>query len=292
MGPDGVRKLSLKGFFSSFKFPEDAFFSYQKKIFALMSLPDLDHRVRMSSEMPDRILAMCGLSWNKQSSYKARDWSNVATAVLIESVFIGVYREDMLKALDGANAMRKDLRDYFLSIAMTYHWPASGPGGSQDEATVPMTLWMFADNIEPREVEVPSYRHVAMQKKLMASKRSTEKARKTLFTKTIGGLQNNKYLMCSDPGVPAGTLETSAHHLIAALAKVRRRSRPPLCLSQLLTCHFRRRPRLHSCSHSHSHPPSMRNRSCWSTWLASSTRRQATPQSPSRSTKTWRYVCP
>jgi hypothetical protein len=102
---------------------------------------DMTTHFRFNTIHAVRLLCMSGLDWESKSKNKARDWENVATAIVIETALVETYREKLLKQCRSARLLRKEIHDFFYSITPTWNQV----GGQ--ETFITDKKWIFPDNI-------------------------------------------------------------------------------------------------------------------------------------------------
>ena len=187
----------------------------------LMKLEKYDQKHRSSPRRGERMLVMSGLEWNKSSHAQSRDWTNVIAAITIETLLVESYRFDILKACSGVCALRRDMRNFFLSIATYYHERHSTTGH-----VMLRVKWEFpdgiSDDIGPSEPK--TYEAEKQRKDLLTVNPSTAiqgGTKRTGMKFIVETLQKNPLLWSSDPEVSHGTVETLAHNCINTLAQVR-----------------------------------------------------------------------
>lgn len=196
-----------------------------KSNYDLMGLPSFIRAHRMSTRRGERFLVMSGLTWNKASQAKARDWAPTVAAVTIETAMVETYRENMLKMCGGARQLREEMREYFLSIATAHFSGLLGTGsGSQKK-----TEWEFPDGYGlPSIVDTTGekFDEFDIKKAVDEASAAESKKKKAMSSgnKSVEGLLKNKLLWASGQGVMSGTLETLAYRCIATLSQASRHS--------------------------------------------------------------------
>jgi hypothetical protein len=187
----------------------------------LMAQVPFSRAHRVSTRRGERMMVMSGLSWNKGSQNKPRDWNNINTAITLELALVESYRLDLLRACPGACALRKEMKEYFLTITNLYHLknPVTG-------AVEMLVEWAFPDDI-PLDIGPcggkmydPMELRQALNLGNVTDAAAKPKGKRTKAQITIDSLAKNKLLWCSDPKASHGTLETLAYHCIATLANV------------------------------------------------------------------------
>jgi len=175
---------------------------------------------RTSKRTGERLLVMSGLGWNVDSHHMNRDWTNIISAVTLETAIVESYRLQLLIACPGACALRKEMRDYILSMTSTFFMIART--GKLER----VVEWGFLDGI-PLDVGTcggRSYDPDEIRKELYDGKRNDSVAA------TINSLCKNKLLWSSHPDAAQGTLETLAYNCISTLSRVSRAFNPRECL--------------------------------------------------------------
>ncbi len=185
----------------------------------LMSLETFSRSNRVYHRRGERVLVMSGQSWNADTHSAARDWSNVLAAITLETALLESYRFDLLKACPGACALRKEMKEFFLSIATPFH--KKHPTTGVTERTIE---WDFPDGI-PFTIGTCGGRlydpdDLRKQLRGMNPTAVRSKAKRNNVRTTIEYLEKNKFLWASDPDAPYGSVETLAHQCISTLADV------------------------------------------------------------------------
>lgn len=190
----------------------------------------ITEKERLSKVLPQRILAISGLSWNSDSKNKTRDWERYASTVAGETALVRLYRKKLLLECAPARALRKDLHDLLLS------W-STNRAEIRTTGKVGLRMvqrWEFADNIYIEDEEAADKRSdldfVKMRSEWDASqvtevsgkivRRKVGKVQKDSIENMLETIKSNKYLHCSDPEVSSGTLESLSAFAISILGHV------------------------------------------------------------------------
>jgi hypothetical protein len=192
---------------------------------SLMGLEDFKQSHRSSKRMGERMLVMSGHPWNPKSHAPERDWNNINGAVTLETAIVLSYRHDLIMSCPGVRALRKEMEEFFLTIATPYFYkhPTTGKLDRKLE-------WSFPDGIECDEEsstgpsKPKSYDPDQQRKELAKANPSAgmkPQIKRTTVKFTVETLEKNPFLWCYEPEVATGTLETLAHHCINTLAQVR-----------------------------------------------------------------------
>jgi hypothetical protein len=175
---------------------------------------------RLSDDLGTVLVTTSGLTWNPTSRNKVRDYNNIAIVAALETAIIPVYREDLLHACAFARAMRKDMYRIMSD--------AASPIRRHDADRVMTKIWYFPDGIPfdfdedaDLSANLPAEPHPDTLFANLEVARSTAKKKKNdPVTNIIEDLLNHPFLACSEPGVPPGTVETSAFCYILAIHHV------------------------------------------------------------------------
>ena len=222
--PNAVSFLAAVGW------SEDDFTAAYGQCFKIMGEKHMSEKERLSELLPQRILAICGLSWNPESKNRNRDFERYASAVAAETALVKLYRKKLLITCAPARALRKDLHDLFLSWTPARAQIVPGQSGLQMRQR-----WEFADNVSIEE-EVGDEQHPDIEESqdftLMrtewdasrstskASKKRAAKVQKDSIEDMLETLKSSKLLHCADPKVPLGTLESLSAFAISILGHV------------------------------------------------------------------------
>jgi len=174
---------------------------------------------RLSDRLGTRLISVSGILWNRESQNRGRDWSTVAAAVTVETALVRHYRKTLIDDCSGALAIRSDIRSLFLTVVRPRRVKVDGLMTSVVE-------YQFADNLPPhKDGDYSSRKEVLDADCLM---RDWDRAHATFVKGShdssivafIQSFENNALLACSGLNVPAGAIETIAHHHISALVEV------------------------------------------------------------------------
>jgi hypothetical protein len=188
----------------------------------------MTEKERLSKDVPQRILAMSGLSWNTDSRNRGRDWERYASAATAETALIQMYRKKLLTECGPARSLRKDLYDLFLSWTIDR---AEIPSGGQSGLTI-VRRWEFADNIDMTEIQAseieeqrPNFDKMRMDWEAAvaigkASKRRGPKPPKDDIDTMLKLIKSNKYLKCANEDASLSTLESLSAYAISILGHV------------------------------------------------------------------------
>ncbi|KAI9430720.1 hypothetical protein H4582DRAFT_2063460 [Lactarius indigo] len=171
---------------------------------------------RLSPHVGTRLLTMSALPRNLDSQNKKCDYALITTAIAVESALVDKYRAHLLSICPGARDLRDDLHSFFFSITMPHAQYL--PDGKKEVTRV----WEFPDAVRSDSaasgVRVRDIK--SLSARWLAAKESYLKEKKDPVQSIIQNLEKNRFLLCSDTTVPAGTVETLAHHLISGLAEI------------------------------------------------------------------------
>lgn len=174
---------------------------------------------RLASRIGTRMVVMSGLTWNRESHSQLRDWTNVVTAITLETAIVASYRKDLLKACPGACALRKEIHTYLYDISMSIFIADRQTGESELSKE-----WSFPDGIslEVRMSGGKSYTPEDMMKELGLSEIAgpVPKGRRADVLLTINTLLGNKLLWSSDPDAPYKSIETILYRCVETIAHV------------------------------------------------------------------------
>jgi hypothetical protein len=191
---------------------------------------------RVSEVYPFRIIATSGLEWNLDSQYRSRDYLMCALAAILETLFVKKYRKVLIKKCKGAAMLRRELHDYFLSIAKANHVDApqkkSGNASKMKQIKMRQTTlnkpvsikeWVFADmiKVDSNAVDVTEYDYKRLSAKLLDSHKHTDNRKADPIFRVVDTMMKCPYLACDQDSVPTGTIESAAYYLIQAFNKVR-----------------------------------------------------------------------
>jgi hypothetical protein len=201
----------------------------------IMALDSYKNSHRDSNRRGERMLTMSGLTWNKGSHAQDRDWWGIEAAITLETALVEHYRFDLLKSCSGIRALRNELKALFLSIVTPFHERNFLTG-----LTEVVVKWDFPDGMdstttgpsEPESYDAERHRKDVIMANPGGGLQLGNKRRDVRFT--VSNLEKNSLLWCSDPEVPAGTVETLAHDCIVVLARVRPPFGPRESLSRRL----------------------------------------------------------
>jgi hypothetical protein len=175
-------------------------------------------QLRGSPDLRDRLVAMSALIWNPVSHAKGRDWALIAISFALEAAYVSSYRPALLVDCAGAHAVRNDLHDLFLSVALRVSVPGS---------TSRASYWDFADGFKLGEVSSELTVHTldTLMSCWSAAHDRFVLGEKDPAYKVIRYLENIKLLESSI----SGSVEALARYYIDGLAEVRLPfSLPPL----------------------------------------------------------------
>jgi hypothetical protein len=191
------------------------------------------YEIRMHDDFEMRLIATSGLHWNLESKNQSRDYLLAASAAVLETHFVPLYRPELLASCMGAGLLRKELSDYLMSIARPIHLEVkadekagedAGANAGEEEEIEGTTKqeWEFPDRLESEakalrkgfsEQEVD-----AITSKLTSSNTNAKENEEIL--RIINKLLKCQLLWCTEKGVAKGTLETLAYRLIMGLSDV------------------------------------------------------------------------
>lgn len=215
------------------------------KVMELSTYDDRKHRV--SNRRGERFVVMSGLTWNKQSRSKERDWAATVAAITLETAIVEKYREKLLRMCNGAYELRKEMLEYFSSITIGHYetHPSTGEiiknrswefpdgyklpvdvdasGDSGDKTGITGTTGKAGGTSTTGHTSMTGrYNPEAMRKELHKVNPIivTSKRRKESVQSQIRNLTKNKYLWSSNSKASNGSLETLAYHCIVTLWRV------------------------------------------------------------------------
>lgn len=187
-----------------------------------MAIQPFTREDRRSPNYVLRILATCGWRWNVSSNYKSRDFWQIALAAVLESIIVPDYRLGLLEHCPGSLGLRYAIKETFLQITEPISREEFDKDGKQVLSEV--KDWDFADAIQPTpnmQIEVPmGYYADDVEVALLNSITITPTKSMEEIKKLVTGMMKNPYLACSQDGVAAGTLESSAYFLLNELLRV------------------------------------------------------------------------
>jgi hypothetical protein len=187
------------------------------KVVALMSSNHKEYSNRTDERFHIRLIASGGLLWNDRSKNRSRDYMLAATAAVLESHFVPLYRELMIEKSGGAKQLRKELSDYLFSIAKSNFVTVKNSEGEEEVQTV--TEWKFADLLEV-EGPFPTLNFDGHTHQVTLEK-STKSAREDAeVERAVNKLVTCELLECFDQGAGKGKLETTAYYAIKLLKNV------------------------------------------------------------------------
>jgi hypothetical protein len=148
-------KEEATSFLTSVNWSQDDFIDNYIRVFQAMiqCKEGLPKEQRLARFLAVRILATTGLSWPVDSKSRARDWSPIAKAIVIETALVESYREKLIIACPRVRVLRKELLDFFLTLAPVWtQFDRTGP----DIALTLDRCWNFADEISvANETPIP-----------------------------------------------------------------------------------------------------------------------------------------
>lgn len=208
----------------------DCFIFAQKQ---MATLP-FTRKQRIGPDEHLRILATCGLRWNVKSTYRLRDFTQVALCVVLEDCILHEYRPMLMANCPGFALMRDEIQTFFIDrteditvddLDSDFHCDEHGNLDDPSEM-----IWSFADDIDSDSSSLPpftdtNYLAIDMEESLDKSIAIAALKNDDQFEKQIFSMVESPYLACSEDGVESGTLESSAYFLLNALFKVSRLSR-------------------------------------------------------------------
>jgi hypothetical protein len=184
------------------------------------------HTYKSRSDTRSHVRHMCagGLSWNKDSKSRFRDYIHAAISAVFESMFVPLYRPQLFERCGGAWELRADLTKYLFSIAKSNTvMPMQKPGEQRSlRKPVAETAWFYADLLKPPAV-IPKLEYLKpeeWQKKLEKSERTFTARKSNDIVKNITTVRNSQYLQCTEKDVEVGTMETAAFKLLNSLYRV------------------------------------------------------------------------
>ena len=177
---------------------------------------------RLSSHLGTRLMAMCAITWNHKSRNRSRDWPVVAAAVTVEMALVQHYREPLLTACFGAQALRSDLHSLFSDVTLPHAKLAKHDAVSGKKVLNTDRTWEFADglSIQLGESEPRLYDLQIITEERDAAHPEFVKGKKDTILGMIQYLEKSKLLAASQPQAKSGSIETLAHHFITGLAEV------------------------------------------------------------------------
>jgi hypothetical protein len=183
-------------------------------------MPETKRSLRTSEDLRTRIASMSGVYWNLGTKASVRDWGQVIVAATLECFIVSGYREDLLRQVEGACVMRKDLRDYFIKKAKTYMSRVHGKHG-----LFSISEWRFPDGMYDgegnEELELVVLDPDVVRKELTRARaRGSKVTKKDPVMSFVDAIEKNPLLHCSDPEAGPKTLETLASHCISTLIYV------------------------------------------------------------------------
>lgn len=203
---------------------------YDSFIFAQNQMKTLPftRKQRIGPDEHIRILTTCGLRWNVRSTYKLRDFTQVALCAVLEDCILREYRPTLMANVAGFAHMRHEIQTYFIdhtediSVDDLDHEFHCDEHGNLDDPS--QMTWSFADDI-PSQSSVPPFTEtellaIDMEENLDQSIALASLKKDDQFEKHIFSMLKSPYLACSEDGVKSGTLESSAYFLLNALFKV------------------------------------------------------------------------
>ena len=169
---------------------------------------------RLSDDLGTRLISMSAFSWNQESQSKSRDYGPIAIASALEAALIPLYRNELILSSTGAAELRREIFSLFSNAALPRVRSAGADGYVQE--------WAFADDIPlPIASTLPVVRdYDALTARWEAAHSGGSAFQADPALSLLKSLRKNKYLFCSTPGVPVGTLETLAHDHINSLVEV------------------------------------------------------------------------
>jgi hypothetical protein len=189
------------------------------EVVTIMSSNHKEYIYRTNEEFHIRLIASGGLLWNDKSKNRSRDYMLAATAAVLESHIVPRYREGAIEKSPGAKELRKELSDYFFSIAKPNYIKVKNSEG--EDVVVTLTEWKFADLLEVDEGPFPQLNFEA-QAHQMRLEKSTRAAKETEEVhNAIVKLTTSEQLACFDQRPEDGCiLETAAVYAITILRNV------------------------------------------------------------------------
>ena len=207
---------------------------------------------RINGRRGQRLLVMSGLSWNAESQNKSRDYVNIIVAVTLETAIVESYRETLIKECTGAGALRGELHncfktevlpqldsdtgqlegdweflDNFLGIGdipapQSHSWNAMSLKNELDSAKDANKVRRGSGGTQTSKKMGREKDASKGRSKDSGTARSLPESSESVdaILNMVKLLEENIYLLCLDPGVAPGTLETMAHDHIMALYEV------------------------------------------------------------------------
>jgi hypothetical protein len=122
-------------------------------VFETMNKPgNVVEHIRLAKHLSIRLYAMTGLLWSQGSKNKIRDWVPMAIAITVETGLVQFYREPMLKLINTARQLRKELHDFFHKASKSWNQFAVGEGEESNMlVTTKAQRWIFPDYIYVQE---------------------------------------------------------------------------------------------------------------------------------------------
>jgi hypothetical protein len=197
------------------------FYSYRKLLSFMNSNYPFKSEHRLNPDLGTVLVTTSGLTWNPDSQNKVRDYNNIAIVATLETAIIPAYRKDLLRHCVLACAMRRDMHETMTDCA--------SPSRRQTADRVMSKVWFFPDGIPPefeedaglsdgsKEMIHPDTMYADVEQVHLAD----AKKKKDTVTNLIMGLLKNSLLLCREPGVAPGTVESSAYHHIVGLHQAR-----------------------------------------------------------------------
>lgn len=188
------------------------------KVVKVMASNHKEYRHRTDEEFHIRLIASGGLLWNDKSKNRSRDYMLAATAAVLESHFVPLYREQMIGKSSGAKLLRKELSDYLFSIAKPNFVKVKDSEG--EEVVKTLIEWNFADLLEVENgpfapVNFDGELHqTTLDKSTRAAKENAE------VDRAIVKLVKSEQLACLDGSSEDGALETAAYYGINIVRNV------------------------------------------------------------------------
>jgi hypothetical protein len=221
----------------------DEFATQCNDVVKAMSSNYKELKKRTHPEFYMRLIASGGLYWNKDSKNRGRDYLLAATAAVLESHFVPMYRPELLSKSPGAKVLRKELSDYLFSIAKLNYIERKrdanedvrvdvredvgedGDGdGDEAQAEHKETVkeWKFADLLEVESGPFKKLHFSAdSQESLLHGSMATAKENDE-NDRMIQKFVKSESLACMTPNVKKGAVETAAHTAIGLLNNVGR----------------------------------------------------------------------
>ena len=204
-------------------------------VFAMSKDDPFDHINRMHKIFPNRIVATCGVGWNRESQHRGRDYMMISLATVLESIFVPSYRKALINSCSGVPRMRKDIQDYLLTVAKPTHVnrpsdPVPLLRNKQTQlSNKPGTKkqWFFADEIKVHKypeklgtlVDHGDYKKIASA--LVECHDPSTSKKTDAISRVVDTMVRCPHLNCDEEGIADGTMESVAYYLIQAFHKVR-----------------------------------------------------------------------